>query len=523
MDAPNIIWLDELNSERNYAKLVLEKARSENALSFLFFPHEKSRLEAIVSHCQSYCNKEAVVIHARNCEVRQIDKNLMMDFCDLYHIQGSNRLSVYQCGLFYKNELVGVMSLGKHHRINEDKANIVLDRFCFKNNIRVNGGASRLFCKCKHWALENEYANIWTYSDNRYTNGKVYEVLGFTKSEILPQDYFYVCKTNYHEYHSKQSQKKDLVGCPEHITEKIWAEEKNNLMQVYDCGKVKWNYILRKEYRKLQSFASRRCGYYPSIKGITDNLYFQSSYELRAYILLDQNPEVEKYITQVRFFSKGGQERFADILVYMKDGTKKIQEVKPKSRIEQCILQIEDLREYANINKYGFEIISEEELGFTSEHYLLKWADQYLSKLKMIDFVEKRRLDGATKAKKHYHKHNKFINVFCDSCKDIHNIREKQYESNVRKNGFYKCGKKNGSLVGKLPKDHLRVNNPYAAEGKKECRKCKEIKIIDGNFTWKSKPSDKNPTGTRSPDCNECRKSIEQHRYHDRKNKKNSS
>ena len=514
-----IIWLNDLQSERGYAKRILEKARETNPLSFLFFPHEKNRLHVIEAHCNSYQNNSAKVLHARNCTVKEITKSDLIEFCNAFHIQGSNNLSAYQCGLFHNENLIGVMSLGKHSRINNDDKNIVLDRFCFVANIRVNGGASKLFKKCQKWAIENNYTNIWTYSDNRYTEGKVYAILGFKKSEILPQDYFYVSKDSYEEYHSKQSQKKDLVGCPEHITEKDWAEQKNNLIQIYDCGKVKWNFILRKEYRSQESYTSRRTGFYPSKKGIPANVHFQSSYELRAFVLLDEDPNVEQFITQVRFHNKVGKERFVDILVNLKDGQKKIQEIKPKSRLEECKIQIDDLQEYAKKNSYGFEILTEIELGFQSDYYLLKWADEYKTQITGVDHVAQTKENNCTKAKKFYHKNNKFINIHCQICKEIHYIREKQYESNIKKNGYYKCGKKSSSDNGKLPKDHLRVNNPYAAEGKKQCRSCNEIKLIQGNFTWKSKPSEKNPTGTLSADCNACRTIIEKQKYHAKKNK----
>jgi hypothetical protein len=522
MLAPQIMWLDDLKSERGFAKRILEKAKESNPLSFLFFPHEKKRADVITAHCLSYQNKSAQVIHARNCEIKEMSKISMMEFCDNYHIQGSNNLSVYQCGLFHKNVLVGVMSLGRHSRINDDTKNIVLDRFCFKPNIRVNGGASKLFNKCKKWALDNDYTNIWTYSDNRYTNGNVYAILGFNKSEILPQDYFYVSKSNFEDYHSKQSQKKDLVGCPEHITEKQWAEEKNNLLQIYDCGKIKWNFILRKEYRSLESFTNRRTGFYPSKKGVPKNVHFQSSYELRAFVLLDQDESVEKFTTQVRFISKDGKERFADILVTMTDGRKKIQEIKPKSRLKECENQILDISEYAKENSYEFEVLTETELGFSSDYYLLKWADEFKTTISDVDFTAQTRENNCTKAKNFYHKHNKFINVHCPICNEIHNIREKQYEKNIEKNGYYKCGKKSSSDNGKKPKDHLRVVNPYASEGKKQCRTCNSIKLIQGNFTWKSKPSEKKPTGTLSADCNECRKEIEKQKYHAKKAKSKS-
>jgi hypothetical protein len=48
-------------------------------------------------------------IYARKCITKQIEKNTFSDFCETYHIQGKNSLSLVCFGLFFNNELIGVM------------------------------------------------------------------------------------------------------------------------------------------------------------------------------------------------------------------------------------------------------------------------------------------------------------------------------------------------------------------------------------------------------------------------------
>jgi len=76
--------------------------------------------------------------------------------------------------LFYKNELIGVMTFGKS-RFNK-KYQYEIHRLCFKNNHRVIGGASKLFSV---FLKEHNPESIISYCDKRYANGKVYDKLGF--------------------------------------------------------------------------------------------------------------------------------------------------------------------------------------------------------------------------------------------------------------------------------------------------------------------------------------------------------
>jgi GNAT superfamily N-acetyltransferase len=174
-------------------------------------------------------------IYARNCQITNLNKIVFNQLCNQYHLQGSNNLGIVFYGLEFENEIVAAMSLGRHHR---NKNIITLDRLFFKSNVQILGGASKLFKQCEKWAIEHNYKQIITWSDNRWSQGDIYEKLGFTLNENLPPDYSYVDIKKPYKRISKQSQKKSNTGCKD-MTEKQWSLE-NGLARIWDCGKKRW-------------------------------------------------------------------------------------------------------------------------------------------------------------------------------------------------------------------------------------------------------------------------------------------
>lgn len=188
------------------------------------------------SHVKSVLGVFDERVYARKCTVEQITRRETKDFLDEHHIQGSNNLCVVGFGLFAKGDLLGVMSLGRHNRNTEG---IVLDRMCFRDSLQVVGGASKLLQSCVEWASDKGYERIVSFSDNRWSLGKIYKTLGFHCDKEYRPDYSYVDLTAPYVRLSKQSQSKRLTNCPEGKTEDAWARER--LMgKIWDCGKKRW-------------------------------------------------------------------------------------------------------------------------------------------------------------------------------------------------------------------------------------------------------------------------------------------
>lgn len=112
-------------------------------------------------------------IYARNCTISAVTKSDCDAFLNMHHLQGTVTKQIKMYGLYYKDELVEVMTFGaprynKHYEWE-------LLRLCTSADTRVIGGASKLF---KHFLEDVKPASIISYCDLAKFSGDVYEKLG---------------------------------------------------------------------------------------------------------------------------------------------------------------------------------------------------------------------------------------------------------------------------------------------------------------------------------------------------------
>jgi hypothetical protein len=227
---------------------------------------------------------------------------------------------------------------------------------------------------------------------------------------------------------------------------------------------------------RLKGF--HRKGYFKSAKN-NKPIYYGSSYELRALYILENDPSVVSFETQISI-QINGRSRCLDIIVKYENGSKEIFEVKPQERLgeEKVVLQLKDADDYATQNNCKFKVWTEVDSGFKNYREILLWAEQFIFNQDDIDLKSIRLEKDCIKAKKHYENNakNDRITVFCKHCKKEHTLARKQYNNNVKKNGRFICIVENGHLIGGRTKDYLIKDNPYADQGMKQCANCKEIK-----------------------------------------------
>lgn len=141
----------------------------------------KEQLKALVS--------DKTKIGARSCMVQPIDAKSSNQFLNKYHFQGMERSSSVRYGLYYGENLVGVLTLGKS-RYTKDEFEIV--RYCMDPYYVVMGGFSKLF---KH-ALEDIKvgSKVVSYMDlnKRLRASNVYENNGFKFDGLTRPDYVWV-------------------------------------------------------------------------------------------------------------------------------------------------------------------------------------------------------------------------------------------------------------------------------------------------------------------------------------------
>lgn len=186
----------------------------------------------------SLLHAEKRKIHARKCIVRQLTSHECNCFLNENHIQGKDNSSV-RYGLFNGTELVAVMTFGKP-RFNK-KYNWELIRFASKIGTVVNGGASKLLS-----AFEKEHdGTIISYADRRYSNGNLYEKIGFKKiGESKPNYCWTKQKARISRYLCQKKNLKNILG--EKYDESLTEYENmtnNGYDKIYDCG----NFIYVKE------------------------------------------------------------------------------------------------------------------------------------------------------------------------------------------------------------------------------------------------------------------------------------
>lgn len=188
----------------------------------------KSRLKAILGE-----TKER--IFARKCTIKSVDAKTSMKFLDKNHIQGRCKAK-YHIGLYYNNELISLMTFGKIRQMkkyNNDYDNTwELLRFCNKQNTSVVGGASKLL---KYFTEIVHPHKIISYADKRWSNGNLYEKLGFTHTHDSKPNYFYVIgnhRENRFKYRKGELVKKGFSS--EKSEHEIMLE--NKIYRIYDCG-----------------------------------------------------------------------------------------------------------------------------------------------------------------------------------------------------------------------------------------------------------------------------------------------
>lgn len=170
-------------------------------------------------------------IFARKCVVKEIDSKTSNEFLEANHLQGGDNSSI-RYGLYFNDELVAAMTFGKP-RFNRNY-DWELVRFASKNGCNVAGGASKLL---NHF-MRGHSGSIVSYADRRYSDGNLYEKLGFTQAGISHPNY---CYLNGDERLSRyQCQKHRLAKVLGDGFDPLLSEFENMALngwtKVYDCG-----------------------------------------------------------------------------------------------------------------------------------------------------------------------------------------------------------------------------------------------------------------------------------------------
>ncbi len=185
-------------------------------------------------------NSKSVRIHARQCVLREIiDPKLKRDFLNKHHIQGNDLNAQLSYGAFYNDNLIAIMtfSCSRNQKIKNEVGVWELVRFATDTTYRIPGIAGKLlsfFKKCNNWT------QIYSYADRRWSEGNVYTTLGFSCEAINPPAYWYI--ENGKRYHRTRYQKQKLTLWDNYDVKKTEFQmtSERGIPRIWDCGTMRY-------------------------------------------------------------------------------------------------------------------------------------------------------------------------------------------------------------------------------------------------------------------------------------------
>ena len=173
-------------------------------------------------------------LNARSCIITTVNSQELKEFLELNHFQSYVSSSI-NLGLYYKDELVEVMTFGKS-RFNKN-FDYELLRNCTKINTVVRGG----FFKLLSYFKKNYEGSIISYGNRRWTS-RLKNVYNGELINISEPNYFYLLKEDFCKLMSRQQfQKYKLSNVLEIFDNNLTETENmynNNYRKIYDCGNL---------------------------------------------------------------------------------------------------------------------------------------------------------------------------------------------------------------------------------------------------------------------------------------------
>ena len=183
-------------------------------------------------------------IFARKCHIHVVSNAESKEFQSENHLQGY-RSSRINLGLYYQNELVSLMTFSKPGFSKGYEYELI--RFCSKINHRVIGGASKLL---KYFERNYNPTSIVTYANRRWSQGNLYNALGFEFKHFSDPNYFYIhISDNYQQMYSRNNfQKHMLKDKLEKFDADLTEQDNmynNDYRRIFDSGNIVFEKIYK--------------------------------------------------------------------------------------------------------------------------------------------------------------------------------------------------------------------------------------------------------------------------------------
>jgi hypothetical protein len=237
-----LYWHSELYKPSNYHLNKTELCEKQGIQLIHIFEDEWLFKQDIVkSRLMNILGLTPNKIYGRKTIIKEVSPKESKEFLNNNHLQGSTNASI-KLGLYYNNELVSVMLFNKPRLgIGVTYDGYELSRFCNKLNTSVIGGADKLL---KYFIKTYQPKQILSYADIRWSQGDLYQKLGFKETHINKPNYWYIINNDRkHRFsfrkHILNKNGFDIKNKTEH---EIMLERK--IYRIYDCGTITYKKTL---------------------------------------------------------------------------------------------------------------------------------------------------------------------------------------------------------------------------------------------------------------------------------------
>lgn len=223
-----LYWHSIEHKEKEYHLRKTEIAESKGIQILHIFEDEWRDKQEIVKNIIKYKLRLVEKVYARKTIFEEISSLEAKEFLNAVHIDGFHGAK-YHYGLFYENELVAVISIGKSRYNKNYDWEIVRAGYKY----RVVGGLSKLLKNFR----KLHGGSVITYANRRYFDGKGYSSVGFKFIEDSQQNYYYTDFIN--RYSRVMFQKHKLSEKLENFDNELTEKENminNGFSIIYDVG-----------------------------------------------------------------------------------------------------------------------------------------------------------------------------------------------------------------------------------------------------------------------------------------------
>lgn len=230
-----LYWHSEISNKKNwnYHFRKWQSASKKGIQLITIFSDEWLSKRSIVEKIiRNKISSESSLIYARKCSIKIVSNKIAKNFYDNNHLIGSPKKLPINIALIYNDKILSIMSFIR-------KRNQEYELIRFASIGRIPGGASKLL---RYFINQYNPNAITSFSDNRYSDGNLYQVLGFSQISKVPPMQSYV-KNYLSRFHKLSLGKKALIKLHPNIdlTKTEWEIlQELKYDRIWDCGKIKW-------------------------------------------------------------------------------------------------------------------------------------------------------------------------------------------------------------------------------------------------------------------------------------------